>query len=490
MTAYIATTIYTALILGLMWLDRERNGRTSVALWLPVIWLFLAGSRSVSEWLQSAPPGGTAGALVEGDPINRVVYAGLVIMGLIVLALRASRAVGLLRANAVIVMFMFYCALSLTWAEYPDVGFKRWVKALGDLVMILIVVSERDPQAAIRQLLARTGFLVIPLSVLLIKYYPNLARYYDQWEWDTYYSGVTTNKNALGAICLLFGLASAWQFLAALFGPDRPGRVRRLIAHGTILAMVAWLFPLARSMTALSCFLVGLGMIVGVGLRLKVQRPWMALAVEFRQLTGKFLRVHVLVIALIAVPGAVLLLGIEPILQMLGKNPTLTDRTQIWELALTLSPDAWLGTGYENFWLGSRLDRMWAEYSWKPNQAHSGYMETYLNLGWIGVVLLLLVLVAGYQAVIAGLRRFPSVGGLLLAYFVIGIVFNFTEAAFFRMLTPVWFTLLLAMTRVPDLAGHEQRHFLGLHPTERVSPSRMEAYARGRKHPVAVPRNT
>jgi O-antigen ligase len=397
----------------------------------------------------------------------------------------SPRTLGLLRANAVIVIFMFYCALSLIWADHPDVTVKRWVKAMGDLVMVLIVVSERDPQAAIRQLLTRTGFLLIPLSVLMIKYYPDLARYYDRWDWKTYYSGVTTNKNALGAICLLFGLASAWQFLAALFGPDRPGRVRRLIAHGTILAMVAWLFPLAHSMTALSCFAVGLAVLVGVGLRLTIRRPWMALAVEFRPLTRNSLMVHVLVVCLIAAPSAVLFLGIEPVLRMLGKNPTLTDRTLIWDLLITLSPNAWLGTGYENFWLGSRLDKIWAQYSWKPNQAHNGYMETYLNLGLIGIALLLLVLVVGYQAAIAGLRRFPSMGGLLLAYFVIGIVFNFTEAALFRMLTPVWITLLLAMMNVPHSPWPEHRPSF-----DPAGSSRSEAYGGGRRHTVAVSRNT
>jgi exopolysaccharide production protein ExoQ len=484
MTGSIATLLYTALILGLLRLDREPRERTSAALWLPVIWFLLAGSRSASEWLQSAPPGGTAEALLEGDPINRVVYAGLVLMGLIVLGLRASRTVGLLRANALMVAFMFYCALSLTWAEYPDVGFKRWVKAMGDLIMVLIVVSERDPPAAIRQLLTRTGFILIPLSVLMIKYYPELARYYDRWEWETYYSGVTTNKNALGAICLLFGLASGWQLLAALFGPDQSGRVRRLIAHGVLLAMAAWLLRLANSMTALSCFLVGLGVIVGVGIRLRVQRPWMSLAVEFRPLTGSSVKVHLLVALLIAFPTAVLYLGIEPILQALGKNPTLTDRTLVWQLLVTLTENPWFGTGYESFWLGPRLDRIWAEYSWKPNQAHSGYVETYLSLGWIGVGFLFVILANGYQVAISALRRFPAIGGLMLAYFVIGIVFNCTEAAFFRMLTPVWFTMLLAMVNVPYSPTPDRRRSFGL-----AASKRLEAYEGAGGRSVAAHRN-
>jgi hypothetical protein len=448
-----------------------------------VIWLFLAGSRSASEWLNSAPPGGTAEALLEGDPINRVVYAGLIVMGLIVLAFRASRVAALLRANAVIVLFMLYCALTLTWADYPDVGFKRWVKAMGDLVMVLIVVSERDPPVAIRQLLVRTGFLLIPLSVLLIKYYPHLARYYDQWEWKTYYSGVTTNKSVLGAICLLFGLASAWHFLAALFGPDRPGRVRRLIAHGTILAMVVWLLRLANSMTSWSCFLVGLGVLLSVGLRLTVRKPRMVLAVEFRPQTRNSLMLHMVVIFMIAVPSAVLFYGIESILRSLGKDPTLTDRTLIWGLASSLSPSAWWGAGYENFWLGPRLDKMWAEYAWKPNQAHSGYVETYLNLGLIGVGFLLAILAIGYQTVIAGLRRFPSIGGLMLAYFVIGVVYNFTEAAFFRMLTPVWLFLLLAITRVPDLQTPAKQTVLGRRSEWQPG---LAAGAKVREHTVEV----
>jgi O-antigen ligase len=487
MTRLIATFLYTGLIVSLMWMDREPKGRTSAALWLPITWLALAGSRSVSEWLLSAPPGGTAEAVAEGDPINRIVYAGLVLMGLLVLAVRSSKTLGLIRANGVIVAFMFYFVLSLTWAEHPDVGFKRWIKAMGDLVMVLIVVTERDPPIAIRHLLARTGFILIPLSVLLIKYYPEMARYYDRWEWKTFYSGVTTNKNALGAICLIFGLASAWQFLASLFGPIQPGRARRLLAHTIVLGMVAWLLPLANSMTALSCLMVGLGIIIGLSLRLNQRKPWMALFLDFRPLTRNSFIVHGLVLTLVAVPTAVLYFGIEPILRLLGKNPTLTDRTEVWQLLFTLTENPWLGTGYENFWLGSRLDKVWAEYSWKPNQAHSGYVETYLNLGWVGIAFLLVILANGYRTAVAGISRFPSMGVLMLAYFAIGVVFNFTEAAYFRMLTPVWFVMLLAMISFPYSPSRESQPSLGRQPTEGRVAGRAATYGRGNRHEVAVP---
>ena len=481
MPASAATLFYAALILGLFWLDRDHKARTSAALWIPVIWLSLAGSRSVSEWLYSARPASSSEVLLEGDPINRLVYTGLVALGLVVLLIRGPKVLRLLQANGVVVVFLLYCAVSLTWADYPDVGFKRWVKAVGDFVMVLIVVSDRDPSIAVRRLLTRTGFLLIPLSVLMIKYYPDLARYHDRWDWSTYYSGVTTNKNSLGVICLLFGLASAWQFLAALYGRDGTGRGRRLIAHGVILAMVVYLFRFANSMTALACFLVGIVVLLVVGLRLIVRQPWMKTAVEFGPVVRKPLMVHALVASLIAVPGTVLFGGIESVLRMMGKDPTLTDRTVIWDLLLSMMTNTWFGMGFENFWLGPRLDKIWSVYSWAPNQAHNGYIEIYLNLGWIGIGLLAIILAIGYQTVMTGLRRSP-IGTLMLAYFVVGTVYNFTEAAFFRITAPAWFALLLAITKVPDAQGPKKQRPLGRRPTERMTPFQSGVSDKVREH--------
>jgi O-antigen ligase len=153
------------------------------------------------------------------------------------------------------------------------------------------------------------------------------------------------------------------------------------------------------------------------------------------------------------------------LLKIMGRDPTLTDRTQIWDLLLALTTNTWFGTwfgtGFENFWLGPRLDKIWSMYRWGPAQAHNGYIEIFLNLGWIGIALLAVILLIGYRTVIAGLRRSPSTGSLMLAYFVVGIVYNFTEAAFFRISAPVWFALLLVITKVPivvDTAPDLLRH--------------------------------
>lgn len=447
MSPTLASIAFGVLILGLLWLVRDNKSHSSPALWLPVIWLFLSGSRSVSEWLQFSAPDVSLEALAEGDPINRFAYAGLVALGLIVLAARAKKVLELLKANAAIVAFLLYCVVSLGWAEHPDVGIKRWIKLAGDFIMVLIVVSEHDPEAATRRLLVRTGFFLLPLSVLTIKHYPDVGRYYDRWEWATYYSGVTTNKNALGSICLIFGLTAIWQILSAARGGTGGSRVGRVMAHGVILLMALWLFRLANSTTALACFLAG--SVVLIYLTIFPSRPAKS-AQQF--IAGNRVLLEILVLMLLAVPCAVLIGGMgHGLLRAIGKDPTLTDRTLIWELVVSLSPDAWLGTGFENFWLGPRLDKIWSVYSWQPNQAHSGFVEIFLNLGWVGIALVAVILTIGYRGVIAGVCRLPETGDLKLSLFVAAIIYNFTEAALFRISAPIWFVLLLTITVVPAL---------------------------------------
>jgi O-antigen ligase len=108
-----------------------------------------------------------------------------------------------------------------------------------------------------------------------------------------------------------------------------------------------------------------------------------------------------------------------------------------------------VGTGYESFWLGPRLEKLWTIYWWHPNEAHNGYIEIYINLGWIGLALLAIVLAAGYRTVLAAYRRDLPLANLRLAYFLTGMAYNFTEAAFFRIQAPAWMFLLFAITSVP-----------------------------------------
>jgi O-antigen ligase len=128
----------------------------------------------------------------------------------------------------------------------------------------------------------------------------------------------------------------------------------------------------------------------------------------------------------------------------LGRSTNLTGRTAIWKAVLSLHTNPLFGTGFESFWLGSRLESVWNMSVKGIQEAHNGYIELYLNLGLVGLFLLGVLIVTGYRHAIAAFRRDPQDGRLRLAYLAAALIFSLTEAGF-RMLGPIWFAFLLAV---------------------------------------------
>lgn len=443
MPPQIATLVYALGILGLFRLDRERTTEVSPALWIPVTWIFLASSRLVSEWLHPGLTLETPDQYLDGSPLDRFVMLGLFAAGIAVLLQRGRLTEKCLLANGPVLLFFLYGAVSVLWSDYPDVAFKRWIKASGNFVMVLVVATDPDPRAAVKHLFKRLGFLLIPLSVLFIKYYPDLGRGYDRWTWTPYYGGVTTTgKNGLGYVCLIFGLSSLWRFLETLMGEVPMRKAGALIAHGVVLAMTLWLFWMADSATSLACFLMAGGLMIYASLPGIAAKPS---AMHFLLGTIVFL----------GLVGVLFNAG-ESVVAAMGRDPTLTGRTLLWDELLRMTVDPLFGTGFESFWLGERTEVLWRKYWWHPNQAHNGYIEVFLNLGWVGVILLAGVMIWGYRGVVAKLRQDPELGRLSLAFFAAAVVYNLTEAAF-KGLHVVWIVFLLAIIVVPGLSRSEER---------------------------------
>jgi len=443
MPPLLATVVFALGILGLFILDRDPKARTSKALWIPVIWLLINGSRPVSQWLQLTPTMDSPDSILEGSPLDAQVYAILVAAGLIVMVTRGRQVGTFLRANGPILVFFLYCAISVLWSEYSFVAFKRWTKAVGDLIMVLIVLTDPDRSAAIKRFLKRTSFLLFPISVLLIKYYPELGRAYDRWEGMRLNTGVTTNKNLLGVICLVLGLGVLWRFLQVYLRRESTPRWKPLIAQGVVLALVLWLLWAANSMTSLACFVLAGSLIV---------------VTNCSALARQRSVIHLLVLVMLFAPLSALFLGASGALEAMGRDPTLTGRTEIWSLLLPMAENPLFGAGYESFWLGKRLETIWDMniYHFRLNEAHNGYIEVFLNLGWVGIVLLALLMVSGYRDIVNSLQRDSDAASLRLAYLVAAAIYSFTEAGF-RMMSPVQIAFLFAVIVVPML-GSEGRN--------------------------------
>src|SRR5579863_150693 len=448
MTPAIATAVFVIGILSLFLLDRDREVRTSSALWIPILWLLINGSRAVSTWPQQSSAGGTAGdEYIDGSPLDRAVFLTLLIVGLIVLLRRGPQVTKLLWANAPIILFFAFCLASIFWSDYTFIAFKRWTKAIGDIVMVLIVFTDLEPEAALKRLILRAGYVLVPLSVLFIKYYPDLGRSLNQWSWNFMYSGVSTTKNGLGTTCLVCGLVPLWRFFAVYRDKEEPRRGGKMAAYTAMVVMVLWLFFTADSMTSLSCFLMAGGLILVTNIRAFEGKPWVA---------------HFLIAVMLSLSLFALFFDTGGnIVGSLGRDSTMTGRTGIWKAVLSVGGNPLIGTGFESFWMGERLHRVWDLTAKGIQEAHNGYLEVYLNLGWIGIGLLALVIASGYRNAVAVYRRNADAGRIRLAFIAVALVYNFTEAGF-RMMDPVWIAFLLAAFAIPAAPVPEQSSSLDL----------------------------
>jgi exopolysaccharide production protein ExoQ len=285
----------------------------------------------------------------------------------------------------------------------------------------------------VKRLLALTGFALIPASVLLVKYYPELGRQYDRWIGTAYYSGVASDKNGLGFNCLIFGLASVWRVVSGLQAKVR--NKGQLMAHLLILGMVLWLLGKANSSTSLACFMLGSALIIFLSMA-KVEKPAV---------------VHTILASVVAAAAVGFMARdvFSYLVSSLGRDTTLTGRVPLWEQLLKMNRSPWFGTGFESFFLGERAERLWSIFTWHPNEAHNGYLELYLNLGIVGLGLFLFVIMVGYRNVVASFKSDRTTATLKLAFLIAALIYNSTEAAF-KIMHPVWIVFLFAVTAVPN----------------------------------------
>jgi exopolysaccharide production protein ExoQ len=433
MPPILATFLCFIFLVGLFRLDPAKDSKTSLALWVPLIWMFIVGSRLPSQWL-GGQAGSASQAFEEGNPLDRTIFSLLILVALGILISRSFKWGEFFVRNFVLMTFVIFALMSVLWSDFPFVAFKRWFRDLGDYLVILVALSDPRPLEAVRTVLRRLCYLLIPLSILLIKYYPYIGKQYSEWTGAAMFLGATTSKNMLGVVCLISGIFFFWDTVTRW--PNRKERkTKRIIRlNAAFMGMTLWLLNLASSATSSVCLVLGCLVIAAAHSR-KIKR------------NPNFLKIGI-PIGLCLYTILQFSFGISrDVAEAVGRNPTFTGRTDLWEILLDMHTNPLVGTGYESFWLGPRLQWVWQRFA-VVNEAHNGYLEIYLNLGLIGLLLLCGFLIVSYRTICKRLTASSGYASLVLALWTILIFYNVTEAAF-KSSQLMWLTFLLGAIAVP-----------------------------------------
>jgi O-antigen ligase len=403
-------------VLGVVLLFREDKktfARIPPALWLPLIEFFILSSRLPAQWF-SQSLGSSLDALQDGSALDRSVHLGLLLGSGWVLSRRPGALRTLFVSNWPLTLYLVYTLTSVAWSDFPLIAFKRWIRDLGLYFTIGVVITDRDLDSALRLLFRRLTYLTLMFSTLLIKYFPDLSRGFDQYTGQAFNYGIATSKNGLGAVSLIGVVYLLWDSLTRHQTSERSFRV--IAVNVALLADAFWLLSLSSSATSLLCCVIGSALLALMSFRPGRISP--------KAVAWIFL------LALIAyVPADYFFNITEVVVRAAGRNMTLTGRTDVWAEVVSMNNAPILGAGYESFWLGERIAHLWRMFPWGPVQAHNGYLELYISLGTVGVVLVFGLICFLWAHTLRALKTERSNSPLAMCFFAIFIFYNMTEAA-------------------------------------------------------------
>jgi exopolysaccharide production protein ExoQ len=424
--------IYSLWLLWLLHHDGRERASVSSSIWIVLAWALIHGTRPVTSWIAGVDPSiFTAGSRDEGNPVEALVNLFLIIAGLIVLWRRGTRLSVAVKDNAWLFVLYLFWLLSIGWSDYPLITFKRLFKDLGTIVMVLVVLTELKPAEAIRAVCTRVAYMSIPLSILLYRYYPGWGRTFVGYKGDTQsYVGVTESKNTLGVLACVSALFLLWDLLE-LRGKKQSVSGRGVFFSRVLVLLMCWYLLLAiNSATSLICAVIGSGLFIAFGLSFIKRNPGRVEVFGWSAAAGVWLLDSLFNIK-------------EMILQSLGRDTTLTSRTNIWAVLTDYQDNSLGGAGFDTFWAGERI-KLLADKTFGIIQAHNGYIETYLNGGFIGTTLLVVLLISAYLRIRKGLVLGRSEDNARFVLLLIALMYNVTEASFNKPGT-MWFVTVYAI---------------------------------------------
>src|SRR5438445_4705938 len=174
----LASCLFALLILWLLYNSAKKAPRLSVGLWVPAVWVAIIGSMPVTCWLKGRDSDLNFNAYVEGSPADRNVCLILLFLAIIILMRRRIIWNQVFTRNRWLWFFYLFGCISVVWSDDPFVAFKRWIREIGNIVMIFVILTEADPAEAVSLVFVRCAYVLITLSILLMMYYLEMARYY------------------------------------------------------------------------------------------------------------------------------------------------------------------------------------------------------------------------------------------------------------------------------------------------------------------------
>jgi exopolysaccharide production protein ExoQ len=365
---------------------------------------------------------------LEGRPEPRFFWPAMAAISLALVGQNRSR---LALPPHIICLFVYlaFAGASVVWAFRPESSLVRFIQQLMIVISIVLptMLAGRTVDM-IRGLFLCFAFALILNGIFVLQGSSTVVMYGAALV-NIGYEGYFKGKNYLGECATLALLLSVNEICY--------GGWRRLFGI-LIAALAVALVYLSNSKTAL-----GLALIC----------PFLA---AFTVLLRKLTRVSPAIILLLiplcfTILSSVSNLNFERISYILYGDSSLTGRTVIWDFANSeIARSPLVGWGYQSFWLVPGSPAIADAPGWvkmMPN-AHNGYIDTKLELGYVGLALLIAFLIATLHAVGRVADRDPARARVVLSLVLFIILYNFFESLWMRGFEFLWVVFVIVVAEV------------------------------------------
>jgi exopolysaccharide production protein ExoQ len=315
---------------------------------------------------------------------------------------------------------------SAAWSQDPMRSLLNGGFYLVGTLFAYYLVLRFSPEE-IMDLVIRAGVLVCLLSAVMVFVFPSHGINYEEARTMGAWHGIFEDRVS-GAKCCVYLLSPA-----LIFGAGRK-RLRNVL----YIAFVLLFIVMAQAVSALAVTFTFAVIMVALQISRRLER-------NLALLLGAGVGIFCIAFALFGVPL------LTAIFSMLGRDMTLTGRTEIWAILMTsIAKHPLLGYGFYAFWQGLNGEsaNVILAAHWMFGYAHNGLLEIVLQLGLVGAAVFLFTFVNGCKDAWYCIKygRTPGVewycGVLVLA-----VLYNIDEE------TILWPNDLLSMLYVVACCG-------------------------------------
>ncbi len=373
MPPQIALIIFLAFIFFIIYIDQKRTQLSGPVVWIVAIWILYSGSKGLGVFLNVQT------TIEAGSPPDRYFQ---IIMGLIAIFILIRRHFPIssaIKQNKYYYLLLFYFLLSVIWARDPAISFRRWGREFIALLIALVLVSEDNPTKTLIGAFKKAIYAALPISLLLIKYFPLYGREYGRWTGELMWVGIASQKNGLAMLCSISILFLGWSLLQDLkdwkhLNYKLPFFVDLFMVFLAIYLMLGPKRTFNYSATSTLSLIVGF---VFMGLFKTVSNKGF-------NIKNKIAITAIIIIAIGTILPFSGKIPIKTLPSLFNRTETLTGRTEIWQsLVPYAKKNVLLGYGYGGFWTTSLRNLI-------ASHAHNGYLDTILELGLIGLILFII----------------------------------------------------------------------------------------------------